>query len=333
MAMMQAIRMRAPGGPEVLELVERSVPELRSEHDIRVRLHAAALNPVDYKIRTNGGYGEADVLGCDGAGAVDAVGSAVTRFKPGDAVYFMNGGYGTAQGTYAQYVVLDERYAARKPTTLDFADAAAVPLVLITAWEALHGHARVREHDVVLVQAGAGGVGHVAVQLAKIAGARVAATVSGEEKAAFVTQLGAERAINYRSEDVGAALSAWSGRDGADVVFDTVGGATFQQSLPLLGVYGRLVSCASRELPSGDGATAFQRNVQIAYTWMPAAQVFGLHDARVCQTQILERGAALIDEGKLRIVVGRRYPLVRAADAQRALERGEVMGKIVLDIS
>ena len=123
-----------------------------------MRLRAAALNPVDYKVRTHGGYGDNPVLGCDGAGVVAAIGANVTRFSVGDAVYFVNGGYGTEQGTYAQYAVIDERYIARKPASLDFEAAAAVPCnVSITAWEALHDRAadslRTKR---VLVHAGGG---------------------------------------------------------------------------------------------------------------------------------------------------------------------------------
>ncbi len=324
--------MRSPGGADVLHAVEMPIPELRAPHDIRVRLRAAALNPVDYKIRANGGYGENPILGCDGAGVVESVGAEVTRFAAGDEVYFMNGGYGTEQGTYAQYIVLDERYAARKPSTLDFVHAAAIPLVLITAWESLHDRAGMREGDAVLIQAGAGGVGHIAVQLARIARARVAVTVSGEAKAALAGELGAERTIAYRTEDVGDAVRAWSGKDGADVVFDTVGGATFDASLALLAPYGRLVTCASRALPTGDGAAAFQRNLRIGYTWMPAPQVFRMHDRRVHQTEILERGAHLVESGALRVVVGATFDLADVAVAHEALERGSVTGKIALAI-
>ncbi|MDE2483150.1 MAG: zinc-binding dehydrogenase [bacterium] len=330
---MRAIAMREPGGPDVLHVVEAPLPQLRSAHDIRVRLHAAALNPVDYKIRSNGGYGSNPVLGCDGAGVVESVGEAVTRFAPGDAVYFMNGGYGTEQGTYAQFVVLDERYAAHKPSSLDFVQAAAVPLVLITAWEALYERADLREGDRVVVQAGAGGVGHIAVQLAALAGARVAATVSGPEKAALARGLGAEHTIDYRRDDVAASVASWSAGRGADVVFDTVGGATFDASLALLGYYGTLVTCVARAWPSGDPSQAMQRNLRVAFTWMPAPQVFGLHEERVRQTTILQRGAELFDAGKLRVVVGATYPLEEAAAAHEALQSGRVTGKVVLTVA
>ncbi len=329
---MQAVVMTQTGDAGVLRLSEAEKPKIAAPHDVLVRLHAAALNPVDYKVRQSGGFGDHRILGCDGAGTVEAIGESVTRFKQGDAVYFVNGGYGTAQGTYAQYTAIDERYLAHKPESLDFNAAAAVPLVLITAWEALYDRAQIRSNQTVLIQAGAGGVGHVAVQLAALAGARVAATVSNEAKAQIARSLGAMQTIDYRTEDVKKAVLAWTDGRGADVVFDTVGGATFDASIELLGYYGTLVSCVARQWPGNDPSAAMQRNLRIAWTWMPAPQVFGLHEARVHQTEILERGARLIDDGKLRVIVGATYPLERAADAQRALESGAVTGKCVLTI-
>jgi NADPH:quinone reductase len=329
---MKAVVMTARGGPDTLLTAEIPVPRIIKPHDVLVRLHAAALNPVDYKVRTHGGYGEHPVLGCDGAGVVAAIGTDVGRFAVGDAVYFVNGGYGTEQGTYAQYAVIDERYIARKPASLDFEAAAAVPLVSITAWEALHDRAEIRSGQSVLVHAGAGGVGHVAVQLAALAGARVAATVSGEDKARIARSLGASETIDYRKQSVPDAVRAWTGGRGADVVFDTVGGSTFDSSVELLATYGTLVTCVARNWPAADASGAMQQNVRLAFTWMPAPQVFGLHEARVRQTDILERVARSIDEGRLRVIVGATYPLDAIAEAHSALESGAVTGKIVLRI-
>jgi NADPH2:quinone reductase len=329
---MQAVLMTGPGGPEVLTLAELPMPRIEKPNDILVRVKAAALNPVDYKVRASGGFGENRILGCDAAGVVEGVGSAGSRFKPGDAVFFVNGGYGTEQGTYAQYVAIDEHYVAQKPKTLGFEEAAAVPLVLVTAWEALHDRAGIRKGHRVLIQAGAGGVGHVGVQLAALAGAHVAATVSSPEKAALARSLGAEHTINYRTENVAEAVKAWTGGHGVDVVFDTVGGTTFESSLELLGLYGTLVTCVARAWPKSDPSFAFQQNLRVAWTWMPAPQVYHLHEARLAQRAILERGAQLIDDGKLRVVVGAKYLLHEVADAHRALEAGSVTGKVVLTI-
>jgi NADPH:quinone reductase len=228
---MRAVLMISVGGPEVLQFAEVPEPELTGDHDVLVRLKAAGINPVDYKLRAGGTIGVLPaVLGWDGAGIVESVGPSVTRVRPGDEVYFCDGGFGPAPGTYQELKVVDERYLARKPASLSFVEAAAAPLVTITAWEALHGRARIEAGQTVLVQAGAGGVGHMSVQLARLAGARVATTVTPGRKTELAASLGAELCIDYQREDVGEKLRAWTGQDGADVVHDTVGGKTFTAS-------------------------------------------------------------------------------------------------------
>jgi NADPH:quinone reductase len=324
--------MTAVGGPEVLEVADLPDPEVASEHDVRVRLRAAGINPVDYKLRAGGTFGNVvpAVLGWDGAGVVDRVGSAVTRVRPGDEVYFCDGGFGPTPGTYEELKVVDEAVVALKPHSLSFVEAAAAPLVTITAWEALMGRARVARDAFVLVQAGAGGVGHMSVQLARLAGARVASTVTSGPKADLAASLGAELLIDYHAEDVGERLRAWTGADGADVVHDTVGGRTFTASFSLVRPYGDLVS--NVESPWEDEAIAAMhgRNLRVSFTWMPAPSVFGWRAHRERQREILERAAERFDSGDLRVQVGATFPLDQAADAHRALEAGEVIGKAVL---
>jgi NADPH:quinone reductase len=142
---MRAVLMTAVGGPEVLQVAELPEPQITGEREVKVRLRAAGINPVDYKLRSSGTIGGSlpVVLGVDGAGVVEATGPAVTRFKNGDEVYFVDGGYGPTPGTYQEVKIIDERLLARKPERLSFVEAAAAPLVTITAWEALRGRARV----------------------------------------------------------------------------------------------------------------------------------------------------------------------------------------------
>ena len=225
---MRAVLMTAVGGPEVLRIADVPEPTLAGEHDVLVRLRAAGINPIDYKLRSRGTIGGKlpAILGWDGAGVVEGVGSSVTRVRPGDEVYFCDGGFGPTPGTYEEIKVIEERYLAHKPRGLSFVEAAAAPLVTITAWEALRERARVSRDQRVLVQAGAGGVGHMSLQIARLAGARVATTVSPGPKADLAAALGAELCIDYQHEDVGERLRAWTGMDGADVVHDTVGGKT-----------------------------------------------------------------------------------------------------------
>jgi NADPH2:quinone reductase len=226
--------------------------------------------------------------------------------------------------------VVDERYLARKPERLSFAAAAAAPLVTITAWEALRERARVGAGQTVLVQAGAGGVGHMSVQIARLAGARVATTVSPGPKTGLAASLGAELCIDYTREDVGEKLRAWTGTDGADVVHDTVGGQTFTACFSLTRPYGDLVSNVESPWEPKAVTTLHNRNLRVSFTWMPAPSVFGWPEHRERQRVILEQAAGHFDAGELRVVVGATFPLEEAADAHRALEAGRVVGKVVL---
>jgi NADPH2:quinone reductase len=186
---MKAVLMTAAGEPEVLQLQEVPEPQIQNDTEILVRLQAAGVNPLDTKLRRRGTFYSDQmpaILGCDGAGVVEAVGANVQRFRVGDEVYFCGGGLGAKLGNYAEMAVVDEQFVAHKPTSLSFAEAAAAPLVLITAWEALYDRGRLEPGQRVLIHAGAGGVGHVAIQLAKLRGAEVCTTVSSQDKARLV---------------------------------------------------------------------------------------------------------------------------------------------------
>ncbi|MCG6940442.1 MAG: zinc-dependent alcohol dehydrogenase family protein [Thiohalocapsa sp.] len=328
---MKAMLMRQPGGPEVLTETDLPVPELRGPTDLLVRLRAAGVNPVDTKIRGKGPLLPevlTAVLGCDGAGVVEAVGDAVTRFKPGDAVWYCHGGLGGPHGNYAEYAVVDEAIAQPKPVALGFVQAAAAPLVLITAWEALHDRAHIQADQTVLIHAGAGGVGHVAIQLARIAGARVATTVSSEAKGDFARALGAEFVINYRNEDVAGAIADWTRGRGVDICFDTVGPEVFVRSIETVAVYGDLVTILDPGTVNLKEART--RNLRISLELMLTPQLRNLPDGLAHQGEILRRCGELCDAGDLRVEVADTYPLERAADAHRRLEAGGMQGKLVL---
>lgn len=331
---MKAIRMTAVGGTEVLQQQDVPVPALQNDTEILVRLKAAGVNPVDTKLRRFGTLTKRlpAILGCDGAGVVEAVGSDVTRFQVGDEVYFCNGGIGGHPGNYAEYATIDEAFAVHKPRSLSFVEAAAAPLVLLTAWEALHDRIQVKEGNTVLVHAGAGGVGHVAIQLAKLAGARVAATVSSNQKAAFVQDLGADHAINYKTRDFAQAALEWTGGRGVDVVFDTVGGDTFHKSFDCTRIYGDVVTILQPKGEPNNWATAKNRNLRISNEFMLAPMLYGLVEAQRHQADILRQCAELFDAGKLKIRVGATFPLEQAAEAHKLLEEGGMQGKIVLTI-
>lgn len=334
---MKAIVMKACGGPEVLQLAEIALPQIEHGQQVRVRLRAAGVNPIDTKLRARGTYYPQlmpTVLGCDGAGIIETVGPEVTAFAPGDEVYFCRGGIGGPQGNYAEYAVVDARHIARKPAALDFAHAAAAPLVLITAWEALHGRAAIKAGQKVLIHAGAGGVGHVAIQLAKLAGCEVLTTVGSEEKAAFVTALGADAVVNYRDDSFVAAALEWSGGGngaGVDVVFDTVGGALFEQSFAATRPYGHLVTLLQPEATT-DWKVARLRNLTTSLELMLSPMYLGWPEAERQQAEILTQCAALFDAGQLQIHLAATLPLAQAAEAHRRIEQGGMQGKLVLEI-
>lgn len=332
---MKAILATAPGGTDVLQLRDIPRPELPSPHHVRVKLAAAGVNPVDTKLRAKPAYHPDKlpaILGCDGAGIVEEIGDQVTRFKVGDEVYFCNGGLGDEPGNYAGYTTLHEEYCAAKPANLSLQDAAALPLVLITAWEALVERAELRKGQTILIHAAAGGVGHVALQLARHLGARVAVTVSGDEKADLARRLGAEKIIDYRDQDFVQETLGWAGGKGADVVFDTVGGETYLRSLNAARIGGKLVSVLATPLSAADVQLARLRNLSLAFELMLTPQALNLHDERVRQRRILEEGAKLVEAGKLGVLVTHRIPLEQAAEAHRLIEAGHTVGKIVLTI-
>jgi NADPH2:quinone reductase len=332
---MRAILMTAAGPADVLHEVELPMPLLPSAHHIRVKLAAAAINPLDTKLRSKPAYYPDKlpaILGCDGAGIVEAIGENVTRFKIGDAVYFCNGGIGDEPGCYAEFTTVHEDYVAAKPTKISMAESAALPLVLLTVWEALVERAHLLAGQTILIHAGAGGVGHIAIQLARHLGAQVAVTVSDEHKATFCTALGAQKNIYYRNHDFVQETLAWTHNEGADVIFDTVGGETFTRSLNAVKYGGKLISLLSTPLSLADTQLARLRNLSLCYELMLAPQLFKLHDERVRQRHILEQGAQLVDAGIIKTNVSKSLPLSEAATAHRLIEQGSVTGKIVLTI-
>ena len=330
---MKAIFATAPGSPDVLQLRDIPKPELPSPHHLCVKLAAAGVNPIDTKLRTRPIYYPDKlpaILGCDGAGIVEETGKAVTRFKVGDEVYFCNGGIGDEPGCYAEYTTLHEDYCAVKPANLGLQDSAALPLVLLAAWEALVGRASLQAGQTVLIHAAAGGVGHIAVQLAHHLGARIAVTVGDSKKAGLAHGLGAEKIINYREQDFVQETLNWTRSKGADVVFDTVGGETFLRSLNAVRIGGKLATLLATPLSLADTQLARLRNLSLCYELMLTPQVLKLHDERIRQRRILEEGAKLVEEGGLGVLVTHRLPLEQAAEAHRMIEQGGMVGKIIL---
>ncbi|MDX8392479.1 MAG: zinc-dependent alcohol dehydrogenase family protein [Mariprofundaceae bacterium] len=344
---MRAVLMTATGDADVLQLRDIPDPCDIGPNELLIRLKAAGVNPIDTKLRQNGLYFPAAmpaILGCDGAGIVEKIGHEVTDFAPGDAIYYCYGGLGKKSrngsiGNYAELNVIPSCCAAQKPTTVDFPSAAAAPLVLITAWEALCDRAGMdfdsekgqKQRQTVFIHAGAGGVGHVAIQLAKIAGCEVATSVSNAENADFVRQLGADCIINYRQQDVSEALLAWTDGRGVDIAFDTVGGDAFRQLIPATCIYGDLVTVL--QVPEdSDWKTLRLRNIRLSQELMLTPMILAQEKGLAHQAGILKQCAAWMDAGKLSIHLSHALDLQDASAAHRLIESGGMRGKIALII-
>jgi NADPH:quinone reductase-like Zn-dependent oxidoreductase len=307
---MKAIRIHGFGGPEVLQLDDVPIPQPGAD-ELLVRIRAAGVNPVDYKIRRGAVPWVTPemlpiILGRDLSGTVE--GAGVGAFGQGEAVYAMLGGID--RGSYAQYVVVKPNEAARKPARLSHIEAAAVPLAALTAWQGLFDHGHLEAGQTVLIHGGSGGVGHFAIQFAKIKGATVLTTVSGQNLD-FVTELGVDRAIDYQSQRFEEIA-----RD-VDLVLDLVGGETQERSWSVLKPGGMLVSALGE--PSREKAMQ-HRARGIGYR------------AQANAGQLAEIGR-LIDQGKVHPAVMAAYPLAEAREAHEQLERGHVRGKIVLVVT
>ncbi|MER2526790.1 MAG: NADP-dependent oxidoreductase [Candidatus Competibacter denitrificans] len=309
---MKAVRIHAYGGPDVLHYENVPIPKLQPD-DILIQVRAAAVNPVDWKIRE--GYLQGVLkhqlpltLGWDVSGEVVEVGPQATDFKIGDAVYVRPDI--ERDGGYAEYIAVKSSEAAHKPTTLDHTHAAAVPLAGLTAWQALVDAAQLQAGQTVLIHAAGGGVGSLAVQLAKAKGARVIATASAVNTG-LVAELGADQFIDYtrtRFEEVVKEV---------DVVFDTIGGDTQERSWQVLKPGGILVSVVSP--PSKE--IAAERGLRRAFVFIHA-------DGR----QLTAIGR-LIDDGKMKPLIHTVLPLPDARQAHAISQGGHARGKIVLHVA
>ncbi|WP_432284331.1 zinc-binding dehydrogenase [Aminobacter sp. BA135] len=289
------------------------------------------MNPVDVRIRNGLPIGPAlpAVLGADLAGTVEAIGEGVTELMPGDQVYGCAGGVKGLGGTFAEYVAADARLLAPKPKTLSMGEAAALPLVSITAWNCM-ARADVCAADHILVHGGCGGVGHIAIQLAKARGARVAATVSSTEKAALARELGADDTILYPCESVEDYVQRLTAGQGFDVVVDTVGGSSLDHSLRAAAPLGRVVATAARSTHDLSPMHAKALSLHVVFMLIPMLSGIGREE----HGRILRQLATLVEDGKVRPLIDpERFPLDRLPDAFRRLESGQALGKVVVEVT
>jgi len=311
MATMKAVRIHGYGGPEVLRYEDAPKPQV-GPGEVLIRVHAAGVNPVDWKVRT--GYAKDRlkytmpfIPGWDVSGVVEATGSGVARLKTGDEVYSRPDI--ARDGAYAEYIVVKESEVALKPKSIDHVHAAAIPLAALTAWQALFDGAKLSAGQTILIHGAAGGVGSFAVQFAKLKGARVIGTAS-ERNHDFLKSLGADETIDYTTtkfEDV---------VHGVDAVLDTITGETADRSFQVIkkgGVYVSVLMPPSQENAAAHGVRAVHTFVQP-------------------NVEQLDEIAKLVDSGKLKLTIEEVFPLAKARAAQESNATGHTRGKIVLRV-
>lgn len=310
---MKAAQIIGYGGPEVMRVNDNVDRPLPAEGQVLVEVRAAAVNPFDVKVRDGAvrGMGELNfpaTLGGDEAGVVVELGPSVTDFQIGQAVYGQAGAL-SGQGSFAEFAPVKTAQLAPKPGSLDFIEAAALPLVGASAYQALVEHINLKSGQKILIHGGAGGIGYMAIQLAKHLGAYVATTASAADSD-FVRNLGADEVIDYQAQDFTILIK------GYDAVFDTVGGETNRKSYVVLKPGGALVSMAVQ--PDDDLIKKYDVHYTAQFTRTT--------------TERLTKIAELVDAGKLKVHIDKVFPLDQAAEALEYQKTGHPRGKVVIQI-
>lgn len=322
---MKAIVLTAFGGVENLQLQEVPVPAVDAG-ELLVRVIATSINPLDYQIR-RGDYPDAvplpAVIGHDVSGVVERVGAGVHDFKPGDEVFYTPKIFGPKGGSYAEFNVVPQDLVTHKPRNLTHAEAASITLVGGTAWEALVSRARLQPAETVLIHGGAGGVGSIAIQLAKTMGARVLTTCSAGQ-AEFVRSLGADETIDYEAGDYVDQVRELTGSRGVNVVLDTIGGKTLERSPHVLADAGRVVSIVDIATPQNlVAAWGVNAEYHFVFTRQNRGKLLALKE--------------LLERGRIRPVIGASFPLSEIGAAHTALEQRRngdqpLRGKVVIEV-
>jgi NADPH:quinone reductase len=326
---MQAAMLDGPSQPFRVASVPRPKP---APGQVLVRIKASGVNPLDTKIRAgqaaHARHALPAILGLDLAGTVEATAPDVSAFRGGDEVYGMTGGVGGVQGSLAEYAAVDATLLAHKPKNLSMREAAALPLIVITAWEGLVDRAKLKAGQTVLVHGGAGGVGHVAVQLARALGAEVFATGSARSLA-LIREFGAIP-IDYNATTVDDYVASHTGGRGFEVIYDTVGGATLDASFQAVRRFGHVVSA----LGWGTHALAPLSFRSASYSGVFTLLPLLSGEGRAHHGDILKEATGLIEAGQLRPRLDpRRFSLENVAEAHAAVEDRSADGKIVVDIA
>jgi NADPH2:quinone reductase len=331
---MKAAYIEQTGGPEVLRHGDLPKPTPR-EGEVLIKVRAAAVNPIDTYIRAGVvqmPLPKPFIPGCDLAGTVEALGAGATRFKPGDRVWGSNQGLMGRQGTLAEYAAVAEQWLYPIPDGVGFHEAAAVALVGITAHVGLFRCARLQPGEVVFVNGGTGGVGSMVVQMTKAAGGKIVATVGSAEKAELCRSWGADRVINYKTEDVDAAIRDFTGNQGVNVWYETQREPNFQRMVPLMRQRGRMIVMAGRQAqPIFPVGPFYVKDLSLVG--------FAMFNATPEEQQACARDInRWLAEKKLHAPIGKVYPLAEAAQAHRFLEEntlhkaGTLAGKVIVEV-
>lgn len=319
------------GEPSVFQTMDLPRPEVIPGH-VLIRVAATSVNPVDFKLRKGAMPSIAPdfpaVLHGDVAGVIEEVGEGVNAFKPGDEVYGCAGGFKGMGGALAEFMLADADLVALKPKTLTMRQAAALPLVAITAWDSIM-RVKLQAGQTVLVHAGTGGVGHIGVQLAKWAGAKVFTTVSSEQKIAIARNLGADIAINYRQQTVDDYIAAYTQGKGFDVVFDTVGKDNLDKSFTAAALNGTVVSISTRSTHDLSPLHAKGLTLHVVFMLIPLLHGTG----RARYSKILFNIAKLVDQGTIRPLLDpKSFTFSEVAAAHQYAESGQAVGKVTLEV-
>lgn len=327
---MKAMLIKAFGDSSVFTPADLPKPDLKKGH-VLIRVEASSVNPVDYKIRRYGPPTIAPdlpaVLHGDVAGVIEAVGKGVDAFQFGDAVYGCAGGVKGQGGAIADYMLADARLLAKKPESIDFGSAAALPLVAITAWEGLIDKANVQLGQSVLIHGGTGGVGHMALQLAKWLGAKVTATGSTAQKLQIAKDLGADEGVNYRDEAVADYVSRLTNGEGFDIVFDSTGGDNLPNSFAAAKLNGVVVTPSSSQSYDLSIMHSKGLSLHVVFMLLPMLKDIGKEH----HGEILREVAGLVDRGHITPLVDEeQFKFSQVAQAHDRLEQNKAIGKIVL---
>ncbi len=319
MQFMKAAVLTRFGSGDEFEIQEVPKPQAKP-HQVLVRVHASSVNPVDYQIR-RGDYKDLvklpAIIGVDISGVVEVVGESVTQFTVGDEVYYSPQLFGEF-GSYAEYHVADEQIVAHKPINLSHAEAACFPLAAGTAWDCVVTRGQLQVGESVLIHAGAGGVGSFAIQLAKAMGAYVFTTCSSKNYD-LVKKLGADYVIDYNAQDYIEVIQRVTNSQGVDIVLDTIGNETIQESPQVLCSYGRLVTIVDTVTPQSL-LKAWEKNLTVHFVFTPQYRA---------KLDLLRH---LIERHQLRPVIDCVLPWTQVAQAHQRLEQGGTRGKVVLQV-